>query len=424
MDVLVPLISIGVFGSLAIYACVLRLPEGERNWLLRLLLFALLLRLGTAALFGLAPSTRFSHEDADGYEVIGLALANAWRGEGPPLHLAPYAGQNYGYFYICGALYSVFGRFPVVPAMFNGLLGTLTVFLIYRLTRRFFHVVVARRTALLISLMPSTILWNSVAIKDTVVTLLLVFSLLSCVRLKQRFSMSAFWGTVLPLVALQPIRFYMVYFLSIAIVASLLFDRGARFARGLPKLFLLLGGAALVIALVGLSSSTQEGVEFLDLSRVASYRQGMATTAHSGFAADADVSTPAGALAILPLGLAVLLLGPFPWQLTSLRALFAMPETLLWWALIPSLIRGLRYTLRNRFSECSPVILFAGLLTPAYALVHGNVGSGFRQRSQIFVFLFIFVAVGQYLKRCRRQRLDERLLLGVTPPAPPATVAR
>jgi hypothetical protein len=42
----------------------------------------------------------------------------------------------------------------------------------------------------------------------------------------------------------------------------------------------------------------------------------------------------------------------------------------------------------------------------AYSLVHGNVGSGFRQRSQVFVFLFMFTALGWFQKKCTEAGID------------------
>jgi hypothetical protein len=57
-----------------------------------------------------------------------------------------------------------------------------------------------------------------------------------------------------------------------------------------------------------------------------------------------------------------------------------------------------------------------------YALMHGNVGSAFRQRAQIFVFLFIFTAVGQYAKKLKKLGHSPDMLLTDDGPARPAVV--
>jgi hypothetical protein len=44
-----------------------------------------------------------------------------------------------------------------------------------------------------------------------------------------------------------------------------------------------------------------------------------------------------------------------------------------------------------------PILLFTLMLTLAYALAQGNIGTAYRQRSQLLVFYFIFVAVGMVL---------------------------
>ena len=410
MDVLVPLVIMAVAGSVVLAAIARRLGPGESEWLVRVLIPAFLIRLGCATMFALIPSTRIFHEDATGYERVGVNLAAGWLGEGPPADFRGW-GQNTGYFYFCALLYYVSFLCRVVPSYVNALLGTINVFLVYRLAREFFHIVVARRAALLTAFIPSMILWSSVALKDTPMTFLIVLSLSSCVRLKQRFSLGSLLGTVLPVLAIQPLRFYIVYILSFAILLSLFMERGFQAVAGISKQLAFAVLVALLLVMVGASGRVQEGTEVLSLERVSSFRQGLSTTADSGFAQGVDISTPGRALAFLPIGMSYLLLSPFPWQFGSLRALFAGPEMVLWWLLIPSLLRGIFYAIKTRFSECSPLLVFALILTLAYSLVHGNVGSGFRQRAQIFVFFFIFASLGQYRTLCRRRGIDERLLL-------------
>ena len=62
-------------------------------------------------------------------------------------------------------------------------------------------------------------------------------------------------------------------------------------------------------------------------------------------------------------------------------------------------------------SSASTAIIFTTMLTLAYSLFQGNVGTAYRQRSQLLVFYFIFVAVGAVIlkeraeERRRRQQL-------------------
>lgn len=411
MDVVVPLIIIGALGCFALYACSRMVAASERSWLYRILLYSFGVRLAAATVFALIPETRVFHDDATGYEIFGMLIARGWKGEGPPFNLAAATTQNYGFYYVSAAVYYLVGQFQPAVSYFSSLVGAGTVFLVYRLSRDFFHPLVARRAAVLTAFYPSMILWSSMAIKDPTMSLLILLSLSSCVALKRRFGLFALLGTVLPVVAMQPIRFYMVYFMVFAILASLLFERGIKRFTGISKQLVIGGSLVLLLLLVGLTGRTQEGVDQLSLERVSSFRRGMAVSANSGFATSVDISTPGNAIAFLPIGMSVLLLSPFPWQFTSLRALLAAPETILWWTLFPSLIRGIRFAVKERFAETSPVLLFSITLTSAYSLMHGNVGSGFRQRAQIFVVLFIFTSLGVYMKKCRKHGIDPQELL-------------
>ncbi len=105
----------------------------------------------------------------------------------------------------------------------------------------------------------------------------------------------------------------------------------------------------------------------------------------------------------MPLGLAYLLLAPFPWQLASLRQSITLPEMIVWWVSFPLLIIGIWFTLKHRLRQALPILLFTTMLTLAYSIFQGNVGTAYRQRSQILVFYFIFVAVGAVLLKERQE---------------------
>jgi hypothetical protein len=51
------------------------------------------------------------------------------------------------------------------------------------------------------------------------------------------------------------------------------------------------------------------------------------------------------------------------------------------------------------------------MLTMAYSIFQGNVGTAYRQRSQILVFYFIFVAVGAVLVLERRENRKRQELM-------------
>jgi 4-amino-4-deoxy-L-arabinose transferase-like glycosyltransferase len=427
MDILIPVTIFVPLGIMIIFFTTRSFPHEERSWLLSLLIAALLLRVGLATAFATFPELRVFHADAVGYEEMGLYLASVWRGEAPAIELA---STNSGYHLFAGAICYVFGRYRVNVSLVNAVLGTMLALLIYNLAKKLFHHIVARRAALFVAVMPSMVLWGAMALKDLPVTFFIVLSLSSCVDLKRKFSGRAAAGTFLPILAIYPMRFYIVYFVVFAIVVSMILDRSLSQLTGVYRQVFVLAIFAGLFLLLGFADQAESDAStYASLEMISRYRRGMAETANSGFYADVDISRPDTALMYLPVGLAHLLLAPFPWQMTSLGPLIAAPETIFWWTLVPATIRGIAFAIRRRFSASLPLLAFTGTLTAVYSLTQGNVGAAFRQRAQILVFLFIFSAVGTFLAKARAAGLSPTLLLqdreqdrepDPTPPGPAA----
>ena len=140
----------------------------------------------------------------------------------------------------------------------------------------------------------------------------------------------------------------------------------------------------------------------MTLERLQTTREDQAMWGRSGYGQEYDVSTPTGALSALPTGLIYLLFAPFPWAVSGLRQALAVPETLVWYALMPAFVRGLSFAVKRQLRAILPILVFAVSLTAAYALMQGNIGTAYRQRTQITMFFFIFMGVG--LAERRRQR--------------------
>ena len=295
MEIVAPLAVCFLIGIALAVLVTRSLPPDEGAWLLRIVIIAFVLRLAAATLFATVPETRLFHEDATGYETVGAHIADGWAGRTPPY---PFFSDlpNRGYFYICAAISYLSGGSRAAPSFINAIIGALTVAFVYRLSRRLFHPLVGRMAAQLTAYTPSMVLWSSIALKDPIMAMLVLLTLDACVDLKRRFTIRGLLGVAIPLVAMQPIRFYMIYFLGFAVVCSLVFERGAGAFAGLPKQILVGGALVGMLALVGLSSSAEQNAsDYLNLERVSTFRHGMATSANSGFEATTDISTPARA---------------------------------------------------------------------------------------------------------------------------------
>ena len=64
----------------------------------------------------------------------------------------------------------------------------------------------------------------------------------------------------------------------------------------------------------------------------------------------------------------------------------------------------------------APMLIFTAMLSLAYSVAQGNVGTAYRQRAQLLVFYFIFAAVGLALvlekrdEKKRREALERQEL--------------
>jgi len=211
------------------------------------------------------------------------------------------------------------------------------------------------------------------------------------------------------LLGIISLRFYIFYMATLAILGAFLVGTSNSPQAMMRRI------SALVLMGIGLtyfgvtSNSGSDIEEFTNLERIQSSRADLAKSAESGYGEDLDVSTTEGAFAALPIGFTYLLLAPFPWQMTNWRQAITLPEILLWWASIPFLLSGLWYTIKNRLRSSIPILVFSLMLTLAYSIFLGNIGTAYRQRTQIQVFLFMFIAVGWTLRQERRE--NQNLML-------------
>jgi hypothetical protein len=203
-------------------------------------------------------------------------------------------------------------------------------------------------------------------------------------------------------VALFTLRFYIAYFVLFAALATFVFTQRHSTVRLVVTYALLVAVLFGAINIAIRREMLEQQAAFLTLERVQAAREDQAMWGQSRFGQEYDVSTPLGAIAALPAGLAYLLFAPFPWAASGLRQLLTVPETLVWYALMPAFFRGFVFALKKQFRAVLPIVVFAISLTFAYALMQGNVGTAYRQRTQVTMFFFMFMGVG--IVERRRQR--------------------
>ena len=252
-------------------------------------------------------------------------------------------------------------------------------------------------------------LWSAQGLKDGPIVFLLAIAILATLKLGEKLSARYIVVLVFALLSLVALRFYVFYMICVAIAGAFIIGMqqisAISFARQFSAVVLL--GVALTYIGVTRSASVQFE-RYGTAEQLQRSRSDLARSAKSGFGRDVDVSTTSGAISTIPMGVLYLLFAPFPWQVTSLRQSITLPEMVVWWASFPLLVLGLWFTIKYRLRMISPILIFTVMLTLAYSVFQGNVGTAYRQRAQLLVFYFIFVAVGFVLMQEKREERKRR----------------
>jgi 4-amino-4-deoxy-L-arabinose transferase-like glycosyltransferase len=303
------------------------------------------------------------------------------------------------------AIYAVIGRNILAVQFVSAIAGAATAPVIFLSARHIFqNLRVARLSAYFVAFFPSLVLWSSQALKDGTIVFCLAVCMLATLKLGERWNLRYFVVLLCALLGVFGFRFYIFYMIVAAIGGTFLIGTRALTAQGLLRQFVIIIGLGLAMTYLGVLRTASKQFEIYgSLQAVQFNRSYIATSGNAGFNADADVSTTTGALSAIPVGLLYLLLAPFPWQLTNLRQSITLPEMLIWWSLFPLLVLGLWFTLRYRLRQALPILIFTAMLTLAYSIYQGNIGTAYRQRAQLLVFYFIFVAVGFVLLKERAE---------------------
>lgn len=402
--------ALSLAGGLAILSgAFICLVKDDREFLLRIFAAGLILRLGLSTVINLLALHDFFGPDVFTYDAVGDDMQRTWENYGFELEISRLNEPNYGMGFIVAAVYAVVGRSILAVQFFNSVIGAATAVVIYLCARTIFESrLVARVSALCVAFYPSLILWSAQGLKDAAVVFCITLVMLATLRLGGRIRISYMIVLVIGLVGILSLRFYVFYMAVVAATGALAIGTQRMADVSLLRQFAVVMMIGIGLAYVGVRQTAAEQLGTItDLNNVQYRRAAMASEgSSSAYNTSADVSTASGALSAIPTNMIYLLFAPFPWQLTNLRQSITLPEMVVWWLMVPFLILGLWFTLKFRVRQAFAILLFTSMLTLAYSVFQGNLGAAYRQRSQLLVFYFIFVAVGLVLLKERR---DERV---------------
>jgi len=396
--------------------------EQHGSFLLQIFIAALLVRLIVASLIFANYGQEFFGGDAFTYDFLGQTQLQAWAGDSYARVLLHNRMSGWGMGYFVGSVYALIGPNMLAIQFLNAVMGAVTAIVVFIAAQEVFtNIRVSKVAAASIAFYPSLVLWSSQGLKDGPIVFLLALAILATLKLGQKFTVKYLVVLVFALLILLSLRFYIFYMIATAVGGALVIGSRQFSAISFIRQFAVLVVLAVALTYVGVPRFASEQYEtFGNLEKVERSRRDMARRGESGYGEDSDVSTVDGAISNVPLGMLYLLFAPFPWQLTSLRQAITLPEMIIWWASFPMMMLGLWFSMRYRLRMIAPILIFTTLLSLAYSVFQGNVGTAYRQRSQLLVFYFIFVAVGyvvvvEKLEERKRRQLDPLVISPVLP---------
>ncbi|MCA1565464.1 MAG: glycosyltransferase family 39 protein [Acidobacteria bacterium] len=385
----------------------------NREILFHLFMVSLLLRVLVGTAIFMFRLQDFFGGDAITYDQQGYLLTQIWQGNASETALfLENPGGFWGMPYFVAGIYTVIGRNMLAVQYANAVFGAATVPLMYLSAEHLFNNrKVARMAAMCVAFYPSLVLWSSQGLKDAPIVFLLALAMLATLKLGERFSTKYLLVLLGAMLGLLSLRFYIFYMVTVTVGSAFIIGMRQGSTASIARRFIVVISIGLALTYIGvLRTASVQFETFGNLEAVNRSRLDLAKSADSGFGQEVDVSTTRGALSAIPLGIVYLLFAPFPWQLANLRQSLTLPEMLVWWGCFPLLVLGLGFTLKYRLRQSLPILLFTTMLTLAYSIFQGNVGTAYRQRSQLLVFYFIFVAVGYVLLKERREERQRQAM--------------
>ena len=301
------------------------------------------------------------------------------------------SAHAFGYVYFVSFIYAAYGIHQFMPKAINAILGISVGIIIYKISKRIFEdIKVSRLSAAFALFLPGTIVWSVSILKEQWVILMTMLSLYFCVNVrKEGFSAGKTLAVMACIIGIWTMRFYIAILIIPIFIYATLAER--RRNRLLLTLILIMALAVTTYAFAGRNIM---GVE-ISLTEVDARLRLLSTGGGSSIGETHDVSSLGGAIAYLPRGITLLLFAPFPWKpATSVLYGLTYPEMLIYYLLIIPICIGFIRAIREKRKGLDIIIFFLVAGGVAYSMMSGNIGTLYRARVPLFLFLYMFGAKG------------------------------
>lgn len=368
-------------------------PAPDRVFLFRLALGALLIRflfIVATHSFDTVFINYVKSSDALYYEYMGSIISNAWH-DGRSVSMP---SGNYGYFYWNGLIYYLVGFKPDLLRVLNSIASVCIGFNLYFISLKLSGQKAARICFAIAAFFPSSILWSSLNMKDSLIIFLITLVVKQNLELMERFKLGKVIFMSLLLMVLVTLRFYVGILLAICIAISYIFT-ATKFLLWQRFVYTL---AIFLIAGIALQ---QMGYGFLGTDFVLSQSIESIGEQHQKGASGAGAygvgvtfESYGAALKYLPLGIFYFLFGPLPWQSIGPIRIITVPETVFLYCLYVYFIAGVRHLWQSQRGACLFLLILIGCFGLIYSLGSSNIGGLYRVRLQVIMIAFVFISEG------------------------------
>ncbi len=413
MDNFIPIILVTILFTPFAWMLTRRFAPIERDTILKIVFFALFVRMGVAFVFALFLPAGYFGEDAVMYMNAGMRLSAQW--QDPSIQLAQYSFHNKShmvYQYVCGGIYYVVGNITYAPAYFNALFGMISLLLLANLLQSVFAYRIVRNFLLLTCFFPSIILFHTYPLKDTLVFLFVTISLYNYMLYIQGRSAVYLGIASVILLPLYFLRFYLVIMLIAIYMLVIFFFAGEFSAKKIVRS--LVAGLIIIVFsfFAGLGPKIVEVTEKeANVAQLNQYQTSMKSGRAATFQGQ-EYQTGFDVIRYFPMRLVMFMFAPFPWQITSAASAMAFMEMPIWWLLIPWWIRGAKIIFQQKHVRLLlPLLLYTFLVSALFAIVESNIGAMFRKRAQVLPFFLMLVVMGRALEQAKRLGLSPDIIL-------------
>ena len=296
-------------------------------------------------------------------------------------------------------LFTIFGQNILVGKLFNAFLGSLGVYygvLIAREVTRSSRRTMSLRhptnlVGLSLALYPSALFYSTQLLKDPLIFALGMAMLYTIIRLLHRQEvMRWIWFGALA-VLLGTLRMYTLLAICAAFIFYVIICRKINLWS--IVFFSAITSIAPLVIGWGWFGWNFIAHWILDPDKIQAFRETAYSTGGSSVGISLEFDDPPRLLLSYGYSLITVLIGPFPWQITSRVVAIALLESVPMWIVAFYWIKGLRRILTGNVRTAELLFLFGLILSGMIALFSDNIGANTRLRLLAWGALLVYAGV-------------------------------